>query len=195
MFVEKELTKKEQQKQLERMAMEDKATINKYRDMNPQEMTYKYNSKKNLQRNYRDFEIYRSMKTDEADSYGKFQKNIDFLNICKVKSADMILNEGAENPLEIDKMIMHLCENRLLDKTVEVQDMRMLTEHLIAGSLQNDKSINKELCGQFKSEGVEALSEIYYKELDALANKYALKNFCISAIHEKSCIMPGNAFI
>lgn len=171
-FIDKELEKKEQIRQVERMAMEDNATISRYSAMQPQDMTYKYNSGKTLQRNYRDFEIYKAMKTDEAQSYGKFQQNADYIHINKKRIGAMPLDEQAEHSLEIDKVILHLCENHLLDKTVDVNDIRLLTDHLMAGALNKENNVNEEVCKNLKNEGIKALEEIYYRELEALSNKY-----------------------
>lgn len=173
MFINKESEKKEQQRALERMAKEDNATIQRYSSMKPQDMTYRYDSKKTIQRNYRDFEIYTSMKTDAAQSYGKFQKSIDFINVSKIRTVPMLLGNTGEGSLEIDKMIKNLCGNRLLDNSVEVNDMRILTEQLLAGSL-SDENPNADVCRELKEEGIKALGEVYFRELDALSNKYGL---------------------
>ena len=175
-FINKETEKMEQRRQLERMAIEDNKTINYYSSMNPENMTFKYDSKKTIQRNYRDFEIYKSMNADAAHSYGKFQKNIDFINISREYTGTVLLGKVGENSLEIDKVIMNLCSNRLLDTTVEVNDMRILTEHLMAGALHKKDNPNETVCQTLKQEGIKALSEIYFRELDALSNKYGLNS-------------------
>lgn len=172
MFIDKELEKKERMRQVERMAMEDNATISRYSAMQPQDVTYKYNSKKTLQRNYRDFEIYKAMKTDVAQSYGKFQKNVDYIKVNKERIGAMPLDSQSNSSLEIDKIILHLCENHLLDGSVEVNDMRVLTEHLMAGALYKDTNANEEICDALKNKGIKALEEVYLRELEALSKKY-----------------------
>ncbi len=191
MFINKEYEKMEQQRQLERMVMEDRTTIKHYSAMQPQNMTYKYDSKKTIQRNYRDFEIYLGMKTDAAQSYGKFQKNIDFIDICKKKTGPMFLGDSGNDSLEIDKMIKNLCSNHLLDNSVEVNDMRILTEQLMAGSLSKEEDPNAEVCELLKQEGITALGEVYFRELDALSSKYGLDGLINMTPFDYINALPG----
>lgn len=169
------MTKEElkQDKALKQMALEDQKTINSYMSMEPTKLSYHYSTRKSMVRNYRDFEIYRSMKVDEANSYGKYQKNAEFINLYTEKYGEKLMaDEGQEVNLSINKLVLHLCENSLLTDSVSVEDLKELTEHLMAGVHQTGVENNQDVLSEMKKDGSKALGEIYFRQLEALSKKY-----------------------
>lgn len=163
-----------QNKALEQMALDDQKTINSYMSMEPAKLSFHYSTRKSMVRNYRDFEIYRSMKVDEANSYGKYQKNADFINLYTQKYGEKLMSgTTAEDNLSINKLVLHLCESSLIADSVSVEDLKDLTEHLMAGVHQTGVENNLDVLSEMKEDGKAALGEIYFRQLEALNKKYA----------------------
>ena len=60
----------------------------------------------------------------------------------------------------LDKKRGRIKRLNLLDGSVEVNDMRVLTEHLMAGALYKDTNANEEICDALKNKGIKAINVV-----------------------------------
>lgn len=166
-----------QQQRDEQMLREDQQAFARYQQDHTQE--FQASSKKTTARNYRDYEIYRSLQVPEAQAYGKRQEAADHIAECFARLDDwkdpLKMNlPGLDIPAK--DVLLHLCRSRLLEKEVNAETMKTLTDHLTAGRMWAEgENPYVRVQHRMNEAGMEALQEIYAKHLTALDKKYGEK--------------------
>lgn len=176
---QKQQEREKLQDQQMRTLAEDRETLR--RAAQPDAQPFKYSSKKNLARNYRDYALARELNA-ERPAPGVFQKAADHLALRAemLTGMDRSLPLGdeplpaGEAPLDALDCVKALCRCSLLEKDVTADELVDLTEHLTAGKYLVDKKDDPDaaLHGQMRAQGLDALREVYCRVLDGLAEKY-----------------------
>ena len=166
-----------QQQRDEQLLQEDKQAFARYQQDHGQK--FQASAKKTTARNYRDYEIYRSLQVPEALAYGSRQEAADHITECFRQLADwqdtVRMNLPGQN-IPAKDVLMHLCRSRLLEKEVDADTMKTLTDHLTAGRMWAEgENPNAREQRRMNEAGMEALQEIYAKHLAALDKKYGEK--------------------
>ncbi|MDO4530569.1 MAG: C2 family cysteine protease [Bacillota bacterium] len=173
MEIYKKKSEYKQRQKLETMVHEDRKTIDVYQNMAQEKLSYQYSMRKSMVRNYRDFMIYRAMKAEEAQEYGKFQQAADYVNRHKNRLGELKMPGMEETAaFSLDQVVLHLCNSTVLQDTVSQEDMRSIVDQLMAGNYIQQGNPNAEDCRQIEREGLRSLQEIYFRQLDGLRRKY-----------------------
>ncbi|MBR3607063.1 MAG: hypothetical protein IKL51_05770 [Lachnospiraceae bacterium] len=161
-------------KRVEKIAMEDKKTMETYHKQKPEQRTYKVGTTKSNVRNFRDFEIYTSMQTDDIQPYGKYQRVTDYIKLYtnRVGKVVFVQQEG-QDALTVEQLVNNLCRNQSFHPQLTVQELQTLTEHLLAGEQQQNKTVNQKIHHKMKEEGRQVLKDLYCRQLSYLQKKYS----------------------
>ena len=166
-----------QQQRDEQLLRGDKQAFARYQQDHGQE--FQASAKKTTARNYRDYEIYRSLQVPEAQAYGKRQEAADHITECfrqLVEWQDPVRMNLPGQTIPAKDVLMHLCRSRLLEKEIDADTMKTLTDHLTAGRMWAEgENPNAREQRRMNEAGMEALQEIYAKHLAALDKKYGEK--------------------
>ena len=188
---------KQQAKQMERvnrlvseygfseLSKEDEEAVKKYAD--PAYGEYKSSSKKSVERNARDYQIYQAihMEDEESLQYGKNKAFVDYVegkflqtytrrNDQSADTLDFGIEATQEmHPISIQTSLLNIASCHLIDGQFSQQDMKLLADHLYAGKGEEEtaQEDNKTL----RIEGADMLCEIYIRQLTALDKKYGKK--------------------
>lgn len=167
------------------LSREDEETIKKYAD--PAYGEYKSSSKKSVERNARDYQIYQAIHMEDAESL-QYGKNKAFANYAEGKFLQIYTKVNDESvdkldlgvqgtqemrPLSIQTALLNIASCHVIDGEFSSQDMKLMVDHLYAG-IGEDETVqedNKVL----RRDGAEMLCEVYMRQLTALDKKYGKK--------------------
>ena len=166
-----------QQQRDMQMLQEDKQAIAQYQQGGKQ--AFRVSSKKTLARNFRDYEIYKSLQAQEANAYGKYQEAAEFIGDSYTLIDGLKVKERMNLPgtqLSGRDALLHLCSTGLLEKEVSAETLKTMSEHLTAGQMwMEGENPNAAMDQEMNEAGRACLKEIYFKHLAALDKKYGEK--------------------
>ena len=166
-----------QQQRDMQMLQEDKKAIAQYQQGGKQ--AFRVSSKKTLARNFRDYEIYKSLQAQEANAYGKYQETAEFIGDSYTLIDELKVKERMNLPgtqLSGRDALLHLCSTRLLENEVSAETLKTMSAHLTAGQMwMEGENPNAAMDQEMHKAGLECLKELYFKHLSALDKKYGEK--------------------
>lgn len=160
----------EDQKRLEDMALMDQRYITGYSEAMPS--VFKVDSKINIAKNYRKYEVYKAMKETEGFSYGMMEPAASYI----IKKAHRC------NDSKTGQLLLNLCRNTLATKESN-ETIMVLSDYLLAGEEWKEKdNPNREINDRMKKQGRLALMELYTRQLTEIDKKYGKKLLSMSSM-------------
>lgn len=183
-----QLEQQKKQRQIEQMAREDQQVLRHFQQTPGPFQTDK---KKSLARQYRDYALYQCLDHPEQAVYGPRQEAagyIQFLN-NRIRSARQGQSHTlGDTPLQTHQCLLHLAASRLLEKELKGDVLIRLMDSLTAGSTWaagEQADPNTAYHQTLRAEGQAMLKEIYFRQLEAMDQKYG----------EKLCAMSPAAYL
>lgn len=166
-----------QQQRDMQMMKEDRQMIAQYQQ--GMQRDFQVSSKKTLARNFRDYEIYKSLQVQAVSTYGMYQEAAEFIADTYTQIDGQDVKERMNLPgihLSGRDALLHLCSTRMLEKEVSAETLKALSAHLTAGQLRREGETSRPAMDrEMNKAGLECLKEIYFTHLSAMDKKYGDK--------------------